>query len=103
MLGVGRVVVGGKTKEYEHLRIADEGGQIVYHATPSGQAPAAFKLVEGTEKKLVFEDPTHDFPQRVIYERVDEDHLAARIEGMKQGKAASSGWAMRRVARPGVW
>jgi hypothetical protein len=29
----------------------------------------------------VFENPAHDFPQRIIYRRLSPDSLVARIEG----------------------
>lgn len=102
MMGAGRTVKGDKTVGYEHLRIAGKDGQIAYHAMPVGQPPATFKLVEKTDRKLVFADPEHDYPQRVIYEKITDDHLVARIEGTKNGKSDSSSWSLRRV-RGGAW
>jgi hypothetical protein len=68
MLGASRTVAGGKTVAYEFLQIRrDEQGDIFYVARPSGQAEAAFRLVKHSDRELVFENPTHDFPQRIIY------------------------------------
>ncbi len=47
--------------------------------------------------KVVFENPEHDFPQRIIYERGDEGSLGARIEGIQNGKASSSKWTWQRI------
>ena len=42
MLGMSRTVIGGKTVEYEFLRIALVDGTLAYVAKPSGQAEAPF-------------------------------------------------------------
>lgn len=104
MLGVGRFMIGKRTMGYEHLRIVeDKGGEVVYHAHPSGQAPTAFKLVERSPGKLVFANPEHDYPQRIIYTRLAEGQLVARIEGVKDGKPKSSQWELWRVPRTDGW
>jgi hypothetical protein len=41
--------------------------------------------------RVVFENPAHDFPQRVIYWK-DGNDLCARIEGTMNGKAESEEW-----------
>jgi hypothetical protein len=97
MLGVGRVVAGGKTVEFEFLRLHEEGGEIFFTARPSGQAEASFKLVALSKEEAVFENPAHDFPQRIIYRRQSDGSLHARIEGEKNGKRRGSDFPFRRV------
>ena len=41
--------------------------------------------------RVVFENPTHDFPQRIIYWKDGAD-LRARIEGTQNGKEGSQEW-----------
>lgn len=45
----------------------------------------AFRLIKFSASEVVFENPTHDFPQRIIY-RLDKANLFARIEGTNNGK-----------------
>jgi hypothetical protein len=99
MLGVNRTVVAGVLRHFEHLRIASEEGAIFYHASPVRQAPARFRLVEQGER-LVFEDPEHDYPQRIVYRRLAVDRLEAGIEGSDEGRPKSSRWPMRRSGAP---
>ena len=40
---------------------------------------------------MVFENPEHDFPQRIIYTR-SEDRLQARIEGDVGGEIRAETW-----------
>ena len=98
MLGVSRTVKDGKTVEYEFMQIREiSPGQLAFVANPSGQAQAAFPLVRSGPGELVFEDPAHDFPQRVIYRLVAPDQLHARIEGVLKGEDRGVDFHMKRA------
>jgi hypothetical protein len=86
LMGVSRTVKGGKTVEYEFLQIRDLPEGVTYIAKPSNQPEAKFVLSSKTGDEVVFENPTHDFPQRIRY-RLQGDTLRARIEGNLNGKA----------------
>jgi hypothetical protein len=87
MLGMSRTVSRGRTVEYEFLLLRSEAnGEINYVAKPSGQAETAFKLIRASATEAVFENPQHDFPQRVIYTLKNGGKLMAAIEGTKDGK-----------------
>jgi hypothetical protein len=85
LLGISRTVVNGKTTEYEFLQIRDLPEGLAYIAKPSGQPEAKFVLRSKTADEIVFENPTHDFPQRVRY-RLNGATLHARVEGTLKGK-----------------
>lgn len=86
MLGMSRTVSAGRTVEYEYLRIEPRDGRLAYVAIPSGQEEAAFLQAEITDSTVVFEDPAHDFPQRIAYERQRGGAIAAWIEGELDGE-----------------
>jgi hypothetical protein len=100
MLGMGRTVRGEALAEYEHLLIREEAGVLVFTAKPSRQPQASFPAVSGGEGEIAFENPAHDFPQRVSYRRQADGGLLARIEGQQGGKARAVEFPMRRVACP---
>lgn len=82
---------------FEYLRIETRSDGVYYLSTPSNQPEAAFKLVEydpGT--RAVFENPGHDFPQRITYRR-DGDELSVGISGQIDGEEKSSEWAFTRA------
>jgi uncharacterized protein DUF6265 len=81
MMGASRTTRAGAVREYEQLRLHTAGDTLVYTALPSGQSLADFKSTSITATALVFENPTHDFPKKIIYRRVGEDSLVARVEG----------------------
>lgn len=106
LLGVSRIVKNGKTIEHEFMQIRPENGRIAYIALPSGQTQASFPLASVTDSKAVFENPQHDFPQRIVYELVQSasgpQRLHARIEGMRNGKLKGIDYPMTRVSCDGL-
>jgi hypothetical protein len=69
-------------------------GRLAYFASPGGAPAVIFSMISLQGRKIVFENPTHDFPQRVIYERKD-NRLTGRIEGVADGQAQSMEWNYR--------
>ena len=99
MLGIGRTVKNGRTVEHEFMQIRlNAESQPVFIAQPSRQKEATFVATSIGERAVTFENPTHDFPQRVIYRAVGDTGLAARIEGQRNGTTRGIDFPMRRVA-----
>lgn len=84
LLGVGRTVKGGKTATFEFFRIQSNDGATNYLAQPQGAPPTAFRLTAAGAGWARFENPSHDFPQRVEYRRT-EGGLLAQIAGIGKG------------------
>jgi uncharacterized protein DUF6265 len=93
MLG-SSITVGDDSFSWEQARIEAEADGLVFHASPRGQPAAAFRLVRAGPGEAVFENPDHDFPQRVIYRR-DGDRLTGRIEGTSGGSEQALEWQYR--------
>lgn len=82
MLGMSRTVAKGKVVEHGFLQIrVGPGGTLFYVASPSGQETTTFQLKTLTDKEVVFENPAHDFPQRVMYALRADGSMLAAIEG----------------------
>jgi hypothetical protein len=97
MLGMSRTVSKGRTVAFEQLRIEEQGGKLVYIASPSGQSTASFAQTELGDGFVAFADPKHDFPQRIRYRLQDGGSLLAQIEGQQGGKAKVIEFPMSRV------
>lgn len=96
LLGMSRTVVNGKTTEYEFIQIRDLPEGLTYIAKPSNQPEARFVAISRTGDEVVFENPEHDFPQRIRY-RLSGNTLHARIEGMQNGKPRGADFRYERV------
>lgn len=96
MLGVNRAVRAGKMPFFEFLRIEQRPEGIVFVASPLGRAGTDFPLKELAPERVGFENPEHDFPQRITY-WLDGDSLVAEAsagEG-EQRQVQSFRWPRR--------
>jgi len=102
MLGVSRSVREGSTVFFEYMRIVvEDTNDIVFVASPDGQTTATFALIYLDDSKVVFENPQHDFPQRVIYRLEQPSQLVGRIEGTVDGVPRSTDFPMTKVSCDG--
>ena len=90
LIGMSRTVMGGKTVEFEYLRIEQRADAIYYVAHPKARCPGTdFKLTRLTGQEAVFENPAHDFPKRVIYRKNSDGSLVASIDAGEGTKSQS--------------
>jgi uncharacterized protein DUF6265 len=85
---------------FESTRIRSEAGQTNYLSqvkNQNGGKEIPFKLLTAANQTLVFENPTHDFPQRIIYQFITADSLHAWIEGNHDGKKEREDYFYSRV------
>lgn len=79
-----RIQAGDSTLA-ESIRLAADSVGWFYEATTAGQpeqGAVKFRLVAASKKRWVFENPQHDYPQRIVYEFVGSDSLVASISAL---------------------
>ena len=96
MLGVNRTV-GARRTAFEFLRIEATATGVAYLASPGGAPATAFPLVEAAAGRVVFANPDHDFPQRILYWKEGADTLCARVEGTVGGRVEGEQWCWQRA------
>lgn len=97
MIGMGRTREGERTVSFEFLRIEARADGVYYVAQPGGRPPVEFKLASALGPELVFVNPGHaDHLKRIVYRRLDNDRVSARIEGQDGGRAFAADFAYRR-------
>ncbi|MFV5702726.1 DUF6265 family protein [Flavobacterium sp. XS2P12] len=88
------------TLHFESITLQQKGENLTYTAAVKGQnddKPVSFKLTTATEKQLVFENPKHDYPQKISYTQITPDSLVAKISGIQQGKPSSEQFSMKKT------
>ena len=94
MMGMARTLKKERVVFSEFMRIESRNGVLVY--TPrigTRESPVEFTLKAQSETHVVFENPAHDFPQRILYTRTPGG-LNARIEGTDKGKQRGEDFPM---------
>lgn len=96
--GVGCVLTGKDTVFIEHLallKVRDTLHYAVSVGKGGGQA-VLFKLVHDRDS-LVFTNPSHDMPQRIVYTPNGPDGWTARVSGAQHGRIAVDVYRFNRV------
>jgi len=76
----------GERRHGESLLLVEMGGEVFYIPKPAENPyPVAFKLTEITAEQVVFENPEHDFPNRIGYARQGDAAMTVWIEGPGEG------------------
>lgn len=87
--GSGRTVSRktGAAVSSESLRLVAMSSAVYYIAKVSHNAyPVAFALTTCTAGRLVFENPGHDFPKRIVYSMRPNDGIEVEVsDGRDQG------------------
>ena len=98
MLGVNRTVRDSKTVAFEFMRIVEQvDGGLEFIASPSGQDTTSFLMISVSDREVIFENPDHDFPQRIIYRLLSDEDLLGHIEGTINGEERAIDFPMKRT------
>jgi hypothetical protein len=89
----------GRTRGWELSRIVADSAGIVLFPAPDGVQQGRFRLTESTPGNARFEDPSHDFPKRIIYRRLDARRLVVLVDG-GEGDERAQEFRMEAVACP---
>lgn len=94
-----RINAKGDSLRTESLQIKKIGKEIFYCSTVTGQnggKETCFKLISTKDEIYVFENKTHDFPQRIVYQNQGKNDMLAWIEGELNGKSRKSEFKYKR-------
>lgn len=79
MIGAGLSGRGNAVRHFEHMRIFKmPDGRLAFVGMPNGDPGVRFSLARQSADEIVFENPAHDYPQRVSYRR-DGDRIIATV------------------------
>jgi hypothetical protein len=98
--GKSYFLTGNDTVILERVSLAQRSNNLFYIPTVQNQnnaQPVVFKLTAATPQQLVFENPLHDFPQKIVYTQITADSLLAEISGMAGGQQKARQFPMKRL------
>jgi len=101
--GTSYLTVSKGTVVQEELQLVFSNWNIDYIALPllinPDSVPVTFALTEFSDSCYVFENPAHDFPQKITYTRISKDSIKAVISGITEGREDSVVFPMAREAK----
>lgn len=90
-------IKGKDTLHFETIVLAQKGETLTYFATVKGQnddQPVAFASTAESDKQLIFENPKHDYPQKITYTKGADKTITAEISGKLEGKLTTERFIM---------
>ena len=97
MIGVSHTLRDSRLTAFEFLRIEVRPDALVYVAQPGGRPPTEFRATSVADGAVVFENPAHDFPKRIGYERSGLTGLTAWIDGGPAAAGSRTDYPLMRV------
>jgi hypothetical protein len=97
--GKSFVLVGKDTVFNENVVLEQKKDSLFYNVSVKDQNESestSFYLTSSTKNQLVFENPKHDFPNKITYTKVTNDSIIAEISGKQNGKEAKESFPMKR-------
>lgn len=97
--GKSYVVKDGTINFTEFMTLTESNGKLVFAATVPNQnsgGEVPFEATAITTDSIVFENPKHDFPNRIVYNKVGEDSLVAVIYGIQNNKPVNVKFRMKK-------
>ena len=96
-LGKSYFIKSKDTIHSERIVLSQKNESLLYSPTVIGQndeKAVTFKLTSDIENTFIFENPTHDYPQKITYKKINETNLKATISGKQNGKASNESYQM---------
>ena len=93
------VTVKKDTVFYEKVDLLQRNDSLFYIVSvkeQNNEKPVSFYMTKATENELVFENPKHDYPNKITYKKMTSDSLVASISGLKDGKVSSETFPMKK-------
>src|SRR6218665_2604301 len=93
-------VNGKDTLHNEKISLKQADNAIIYSPTVKGEngnRPVHFKMTSVNANELVFENPKHDYPQKIVYTKITDDSLVTKISGIIKGKPYSESYPMKKI------
>jgi len=84
--GISYKIKEGKVMVSEYLEITQENDEIIYTATVPNQNNGVgvdFKLSK-MDSAFTFENPDHDFPKKIVYQKLNETEVYVQVTDGKQ-------------------
>jgi hypothetical protein len=98
-IGQSYFIKDSDTLSRETISLQQQDTSVFYIPLVEGQndnKPVYFKLTFSDNTNAVFENPGHDFPQKITYQLRNGDSLVATVSGFQEGKGRSISFPMKK-------
>ena len=87
------------TLHSEKMQLKQKDENLIYVSTIKGQnedKPVTFAQNTEIENQLVFENPTNQYPRKIVYKLTGKNQITIQISGIQQGKPSVDNFVMKK-------
>ncbi|WP_136667012.1 DUF6265 family protein [Flavobacterium sp. H122] len=97
--GECHIIKGKDTVFQENVLLEQRNDSLFYNVIVKDkdkkeEESTSFYLTQSSAKQLVFENPKHDFPTKIVYNLITSDSISASIHGKEKGIEKSETFPM---------
>jgi hypothetical protein len=88
------------TLHNEQMELMQNGDHLIYNATIKGEnndSPIPFQMTKDEDSLLVFENPKHEYPQKIQYKLIKNRSIVATISGKQNGKNSAENYSLKQI------
>lgn len=85
------------TLHFESIELMQDQEHLIYSATIKGEnndTAIPFQMTKDEDSLLVFENPKHDYPQKLEYRLQKNKSISIIVSGRSKGKASSTTYSL---------
>ena len=90
------VLDGVDTVFRENITLVEKNGELIYTVVLKHKT-VIFRAIKQSQTETVFENPTNDFPRKIIYGTKEAGSLYAKIVGKVKGKPKSEVFEFKKL------
>lgn len=93
------IVATKDTVFFEHVLLEETNDSLFYRAYNRKEKLSqaiSFYATKIDSNLTIFENPKHDYPNKIIYNKINNDSIVATIEGVKNGQPLNEKFPMKR-------
>jgi Domain of unknown function (DUF6265) len=97
--GKSFIIAQKDTVFYENIELVQHNDSLFYIVSVKDQnkeKPVTFYQTSATDSKLVFENPKHNFPNKISYTKITKDSIVGEIFGLQNGKIVNEKFPMHK-------
>lgn len=99
LMGESYVTINKDTVFSETVDLIERNDSLFYVVSVKGEnneQPISFYMTKSANNEIVFENPEHDFPTKIVYKKITNDLMMATVSGMKDGKQIDDEYPFKR-------
>ncbi len=99
-IGTSYFIIKKDTIHSENIELIQDKNHLIYNETVIGEnndESIPFQMIKSTDSMLVFENPKHDYPKKIVYKLTGEKRMTIKVSGIIDKKKSSENYQLAKI------